>query len=67
MDDYSNFKLERYIEEFVHSDVDRVILRRRLIDGWSYSEIAQVVHLDRTTCWHRVERFLAKNYKHFSG
>lgn len=67
MDDYSNFKLERYIEEFVHSEVDRVILRRRLIDGWSYSEIAQVVHLDRTTCWHRVERFLAKNYKHFSG
>lgn len=67
MDEYSNFKLERYIEEFVHSEVDRVILRRRLIDGWSYSEIAQVVHLDRTTCWHRVERFLAKNYKHFSG
>ena len=69
MDDlcYSNAKLSRYIEEYVHSETDRIILRRKLIDGWSYSEIAAVVNLDRTTCWHRVEKFLAKHYKHFSG
>lgn len=63
---YSNSKLSQYIEEYVHSEDDRIILRRRLIDGWSYSEIAAVVKLDKTTCWHRVEKFLAKNYKHFS-
>lgn len=68
MDDlhYSNSRLARYIDDYVHSETDRIILRRRLIDGWSYSEIASVVKLDKTTCWHRVERFLAKNYKHFS-
>lgn len=68
MDDfkYSNSALARYIEEYVHSEIDRIILRRKLLDGWSYSEIAAVVKLDKTTCWHRVEKFLAKNYKHFS-
>ena len=68
MDDlrYSNTKLSRYIEDYVHSETDRIILRRKLIDGWSYSEIAAVVNLDRTTCWHRVEKFLAKHYKQFS-
>lgn len=64
---YSNVRLNRYIEEFVHSETDRIILRRKLIDGWSYSEIAAVVHLDRTTCWHRVEKFLKKHYKEFSS
>ena len=64
---YSNSALSRYIEDYVHSETDRIILRRKLIDGWSYSEIAAVVNLDRTTCWHRVEKFLAKHYKHFSG
>lgn len=63
---YSNSRLARYIDEYVHSETDRIILQRRLIDGWSYSEIAAVVKLDKTTCWHRVEKFLAKNYKHFS-
>ena len=63
---YSNSALARYIEEYIHSDTDRIILRRKLIDGWSYSEIAAVVNLDKTTCWHRVEKFLAKHYKHFS-
>lgn len=67
MDDfkYSNSALARYIEEYVHSETDRIILRRRLIDGWSYSEIAAVVNLDKTTCWHRVEKFLSRHYKLF--
>ena len=68
MDDdirYSNSRLARYIDEYVHSETDRIILRRKLIDGWSYSEIAAVVQLDKTTCWHRVEKFLARHYKHF--
>lgn len=64
---YSNSRLARYIDDYVHSETDRIILRHKLIDGWSYSEIAAVVNLDRTTCWHRVEKFLAKHYKHFSG
>lgn len=64
---YSNSKISRYINEYVHSERDRIILQRRLIDGWSYTEIASVVNMDRTTCWHRVEKFMAKHYKHFSG
>lgn len=69
MDDfvYSNSELEHYINEYVHSEIDRIILRHRLIDGWSYSEISAVVRLDRTTCWHRVEKFIAKHYRHFSS
>ena len=63
---YANSELERYIDEYVHSEVDRIILKRKLIDGWTYSEISAVVRLDRTTCWHRVEKFIAKHYKRFS-
>lgn len=62
---YSSSRLASYIDDYVHSETDRIILRRKLIDGWSYSEIAAVVKLDKTTCWHRVEKFLARHYKLF--
>lgn len=62
--EYTNTNLSRIIDEYIHSDIDRIILKRKLIDGWSYSEIAMVVHLDRTTCFRRVEKLQAKLFKH---
>lgn len=61
--EYANSHLGRIIDEYIHNDKDRVILKRRLIDGWSYSEIADVVGLDKTTCYRRVERLQKQLFK----
>lgn len=62
--EYTNTNLGRIIDEYIHSDIDRIILKRKLIDGWSYRDIADVVHLDRTTCFRRVEKLQAKLFRH---
>lgn len=62
--EYQNSHLSYLIDEFIHNEADRIILKRKLIDGWSYSEIADVVHLDRTTCCRRVEKLQGKLFKH---
>ena len=62
--EYQNTHLAYLIDEYIHSDTDRIILKRKLVDGWSYSEIAMVVHLDRTTCCRRVEKLQGKLFKH---
>lgn len=66
MDDleYTNSHLAYLIDEYIHDETDRIILKRKLIDGWSYSEIAMVVHLDRTICCRRVEKLQGKLFKH---
>ena len=40
MNDYSNSQIERLINEHIHSDRDRLILKLRLVDGWTYERIA---------------------------
>lgn len=49
MTDYSNSDIERVIAEFVHNKMYREILRERLIDGETYSEIAK--RHDRSERW----------------
>jgi DNA-binding Lrp family transcriptional regulator len=61
--EYQNSHLAYLIDEFIHDEKDRIILKRKLIDGWSYSEIAMVVHLDRATCCRRVEKLQGKLFK----
>jgi DNA-binding Lrp family transcriptional regulator len=63
VDDYANPHLAAIIDEYIHSETDRFILKRRFIDGWSYSDISDVVGLDRTTCYRRVEKLQAKLFK----
>lgn len=41
MIDYSNSNAEAIISEYIHSDLDREIARRRIIDGHTIEQIAE--------------------------
>lgn len=40
MIDYSNSQISALIDEYIHSERDRAILKRRLIDGKTYDELS---------------------------
>jgi len=40
LDNISNSEIERLIDEWIHSERDRKILKRRLIDGICYEPLA---------------------------
>lgn len=40
MTEYSNTAIASAIDEWVHSERDRAILKRRLIDGLTYDELS---------------------------
>lgn len=41
MIDYTNSQVEKTIDEYIHSERDRKILKRRLIDGICYEPLAE--------------------------
>ena len=41
MIDYSNSEIAALIDEYIHSERDRAILKRRLIDGICYEPLAE--------------------------
>lgn len=41
MTEYTNSNIERLIEEHIHSERDRAIMKRRLIDGICYEPLAE--------------------------
>lgn len=41
MIDYSNSEISKAIDEYIHSERDRAILKRRLIDGICYEPLAE--------------------------
>lgn len=41
LDDISNSEISRLIDEWIHSERDRKILKRRLIDGICYEPLAE--------------------------
>ena len=45
MTEYSNFQVRAAIDEWVHSERDRRILIRRLIDGITYERLAEEVDM----------------------
>ena len=49
MTEYSNSDIERVINEYIHNKMYRDILRERLIDGDTYSEIS--IRHDRSERW----------------
>ena len=38
---YTNSQIERLVNEYVHSDRDRRIMKRRLVDGINYEKLAE--------------------------
>lgn len=48
--EYSNSQIAEVIDEYIHSDRDRGIMKSRLIDGWTYERIAEYYDMsDRHT------------------
>lgn len=43
--EYSNTDMENAINEYIHSERDRQILKSRLIDGLTYDELSDKYHL----------------------
>jgi len=41
MIEYSNSDMSRLIDEYIHSERDRAILKRRLLDGICYEPLAE--------------------------
>ena len=41
MTEYSNSQIERAINEYIHSERDRAILKRRFIDGLTFERLAE--------------------------
>lgn len=41
MIEYTNSEMEKIIDEYIHSERDRKILKRRLIDGICYEPLAE--------------------------
>lgn len=65
MMEYSNSQIEHMIDEWIHSERDRAILKRRLIDGITYERLAEefdisVRHIKRII--YKSEELL---FKHF--
>ena len=48
MKSYDNSQMRILIEEKIHNERSRLVLRLRLVDGWTYSAIAQHPDVDRT-------------------
>lgn len=67
MRDYSNSEIANIIDEHIHSDRDRLILKLRLIDGWTYERIACDKRIEMSpkrisyivsVCCARIEKYL---------
>lgn len=48
-DHISNSQIEEAINEWIHSELDRRILRKKLIDGKSYSQICDELYKEDKT------------------
>ena len=57
MVEYANSKIEKIIDEYIHNERDRKILKRRHIDGIGYEPLAEEFDLSVT----QIKRII---YKH---
>lgn len=46
--EYSNSDIDHYIDEYIHSERNRRILKRKLIDGITYEALAEEFDLSVT-------------------
>lgn len=64
MIDYTNSEIENVINEYIHSERDRSILKRRLIDGICFEPLAEEFDMSvrqiKTIVYRGQERVFAK-------
>ena len=64
LDDISNSEIEQAIDEWIHSERDRKILKRRLIDGICYEPLAWEFDMSVRQMKNIVSRAEEKLFKH---
>ena len=64
LDNISNSDISRLIDEWIHSERDRKILKRRLIDGICYEPLADEMDMSVRPIKNIVSKAEAKLFKH---
>lgn len=64
LDDISNSQIEHAIDEWIHSERDRKILKRRLIDGICYEPLADEMDMSVRQIKYIVSKAEVKLFKH---
>lgn len=64
LDNISNSEIEHLIDEWIHSERDRKILKRRLIDGICYEPLAEEMGMSVIQIKRIVSKAEAKLFKH---
>lgn len=64
MVEYSNSQISFLIDEYIHSDRNRAILKRRLVDGICFEPLAEEFDLSVRQCKNIIYREQAKLFKH---
>ena len=64
LDDFSNTNLANAIDEWIHSERDRKILKRRLIDGICYEPLANEFDMSVRQIKNIVYKLEKKLFKH---
>lgn len=64
LDDVTNSEIEKAINEWIHSERDRKILKRRLIDGICYEPLADEMFMSVRQIKYIVSKAEAKLFKH---
>lgn len=65
LDNISNSEIEKAIDEWIHSERDRKILKRRLIDGICYEPLAAEFDLSVRRIKDIVYKAEARLFRHF--
>ena len=66
LDGITNSQLIQTIDEYIHSARDREIMRRRLVDGETYQEIADALGFAPRTVRSIVARNRGKIFRHLN-
>lgn len=64
MKEYSNSQIEHLIDEYIHSERDRRILKRRLIDGICYEPLAEEFDMSDRQIKRVVYKLQERIFKH---
>lgn len=60
----SNSQIEELIQEWIHSERDRKILKRRFIDGLTFGELSEEFHLSERQAQNIVYKASKEFFKH---
>lgn len=63
-EDITNSQIEHEIDEWIHSERDRKILKRRLIDGICYEPLADEMNMSVRQIKNIVSKAESKLFKH---